>query len=404
MATAELTTAPPRRGLRTDIQGLRALAVALVLWFHLWPDTLPGGFVGVDIFFVVSGFLITTHLLTQPPSGAADLGRFWWRRVRRLLPASLVVVLTAMVFARAFAPPQESRFGGVEGILKILYIQNWQLGARADDPVEAVEIPPVVQHFWSLSLEEQFYFVWPVMLLAAVWFAARKQWNFLRVAFWSMSGVVAASFVFSVLYTPDNAAQAYFATPTRMWELAAGGLLAAVVLRRAERGARPMPAWSRDMLAWVGFAALALTLVTFDHGRAFPGWIALLPVLGTLAIIAAYRENGANPNVLLRSRPVQYLGDLSYSIYLWHVPLIQTVPHLTGRELSTRDNVAIIMMSLLLAALTKHQIEDRFRYGGSLTKARAQQSRPVPTPVRPLPGQSRPVVPSRARNVGVLAR
>lgn len=394
------SSAPPRRGLRTDIQGLRAIAVALVLWFHLWPDSLRGGFVGVDMFFVVSGFLITTHLLLHPPRRFGDLTTFWWRRVRRLLPASLLVVLTALVMARLFAPPEQARFGGIDGVVRILYLQNWQLAERSENPLAAAQIPPFVQHFWSLSLEEQFYFVWPVLLLAGVWFAVYKGRRFLPVAMWSMGAVVVGSLTFSVLYTPNHPAQAYFATPTRMWELAAGGLLAGLVLLRAERGARPMSGRSRDVLAWAGYGLIALTLLTFDHARPFPGWIALLPVLATLAIIAANRESGINPNRVLRTRPVQYVGDLSYSIYLWHVPLIQTIPHITGRKLTATDNIAIIFLSLLLASLTKHQVEDRFRYAGRHTR----KPRPVAVPVRPLPGQSRPVVTGSARNISVFAR
>jgi peptidoglycan/LPS O-acetylase OafA/YrhL len=349
---------------------------------------------------VVSGFLITTHLLTHPPERFADLMTFWWRRVRRLLPASLLVVMTALVMARLFVPPQEARFGGVDGVFRILYLQNWQLAEHSDNPLTAAQIPPVVQHFWSLSLEEQFYFVWPVLLLAGMWLAVRKGLRFLPLAMWLMGAVVVASLTFSILYTPTNPSQAYFATPTRTWELAAGGLLAGLVLLRGERGARPLSDRSRDLLAWVGYGFIALTLLTFDHARPFPGWIALLPVLATIAIIAANREDGINPNRLLQARPVQYVGDLSYSIYLWHVPLIQTIPHITGRELTTADNIAIIVLSLLLASLTKHQVEDRFRYGGRHTR----KPRPVAAPVRPLPGQTRPVVPSSARTISVFAR
>ncbi len=377
MATRQMTIAPPRKGLRTDIQGLRALAVALVVWFHLWPDTLPGGFVGVDIFFVVSGFLITTHLLLSKPSRPKDLATFWGRRIRRLLPASLVVVITALVFAKALAPPQEARFGGIEGIVKILYVQNWQLADKDTDPLA---VPPVVQHFWSLSLEEQFYFVWPVLLCGAVLLARRKNWRMLPVAMWTMGSVVVASLAFSIFYTPTNPTNAYFATPTRMWELAIGGLLAAVVLDRSERGVPPMSRWSRDLLTWAGFAAIAATMVTFDKHRAFPGGIALLPVLGAVAVIAAHRDRGINPNFLLRWRPIQYIGDLSYSIYLWHVPLIQLMPYITGHPLRTRDDIIIVVLSVALASLTKHQVEDRFRYHAP----RPTETRPGPAPARPL--------------------
>lgn len=368
-------------GFRTDVQGLRALAVALVLWFHLDKESLPGGFIGVDIFFVISGFLITSQLLVKSPSGASDLFVFWGRRVRRLLPAALLVVLTALLAARIVAPPEQSRFGGPDGIVTILYLQNWKLTDHSDNPLVTAGVPPVVQHYWSLSIEEQFYAVWPILLLGVVLLARRRNWDMLVVATWGMAAVVAASLLFSVAYTPGHSAQAYFATPTRIWELAAGGLTAAVVLRRARSGARPMPGWLRETAVWGGFGVLALTLLTFDQSRLVPGWLALLPVLGTVAIVWGGRERGWNPNRLLGLRPAQRLGDLSYSVYLWHVPLVVLTPYATGHPIGLRDGGAIAALSVLLAALTKRHVEDRFRYHAP-PKPAAAQARPVAQPVR----------------------
>ncbi|MGQ0467868.1 MAG: acyltransferase family protein [Sporichthyaceae bacterium] len=372
-------------GYRTDIQGLRALAVALVLWFHLDRESLPGGFIGVDIFFVISGFLITSQLLARPPAGATDLLVFWGRRVRRLLPAALLVVLTALFVARLVAPPEHARLGGVDGLVTILYLQNWQLTDTSGNPLIEAGVPPVVQHFWSLSIEEQFYAVWPVVLLAVVLLAVRRGWDMLVVAMWAMAAVVASSLLFSVLYTPAHKEQAYFATPARIWELAAGGLVAAYVLHRARRDARPMPVWLRESAVWGGFGVLLLTLITFDHGRPFPGWSALLPVLGTVSIVLGCRERGPNPNRILGLRPMQYLGDLSYSVYLWHVPLIVLTPFVTGRPITFRDGTVVAALSIALAAVTKRHVEDRFRYHS-----------PKPVPAR-VPGRQ------QAR-VGALAR
>lgn len=374
---------------RTDVQGLRALAVALVLGFHLRRDSLPGGFIGVDIFFVISGFLITSQLLARPPAGTTDLLVFWGRRVRRLLPAALLVVVGALIAARLVAPPEQSRFGGLDGIVTILYLQNWKLTDSSENPLIAAEVPPVVQHYWSLSIEEQFYVVWPVLLLGVVLLARRRNWDVLVVATWSMAAVVASALLFSVVYTRAHPSQAYFATPTRIWELAAGGLLAAVVLRRTRSEARPVPVWLREGAVWGGYGVLLLTLVTFDHDRPFPGWIALLPVLGTISILLGWRERGWNPNRVLGLRPVQYLGALSYSVYLWHVPLIVLTPYVTGHPIRFRDGAAITVLSLLLAALTKHHVEDRFRYH---------------SPPKPVQAQARPSSTKQPVRVGALAR
>ncbi|MGQ0843782.1 MAG: acyltransferase family protein [Sporichthyaceae bacterium] len=361
---------------RSDVQGLRALAVALVLWFHLWPHTLPGGFIGVDVFFVLSGFLITNQLLQRPPTGPSDLLVFWSRRIRRLLPAALVVVTTAMVAAKLLGPPDQARFGGIDGLVTILYLQNWNLAETSANPLTAAQVPPVVQHFWSLSVEEQFYVAWPVLLVGAVLLARRRGWGVLKSCGLTMAAVVTLSLAFSIYYTERHPSQAYFATPTRIWELAAGGLLAAVLLHRSRNGCRDIPVWVRELAVWAGFGVLVLTLITFDKSRPFPGWIALAPVLGTMAIIAAGRERGPNPNRVLGTRPGRYLGDLSYSIYLWHVPLIVLWPQVTGQPIRLGDGAVIAIASLVLAAATKRHVEDRFRYRSPRP---AQSSAPAPS-------------------------
>lgn len=345
------------RGFRKDIQGLRAVAVSLVVLYHLWPHGLTGGFAGVDVFFVISGFLITSHLLSRPPVGLRDLGQFWARRIRRLLPAALTVLAVTAVASRLLAPSTQWAGTAKEIIASALYVQNWRLAQSSVDYLAEGEAPSPVQHYWSLSVEEQFYLVWPVLMLVAFFVARRLGRGGVPAARVVITAVFAASLGYSVWATAIEPASAYFVTPTRMWELAAGGLVATfgrlAASRRLKKAAVPV--------AWLGLAALVATGLTFTGSTPFPSYTALLPVLGTAAVILAGSEHPFSPLVLFRSRLVQWLGDVSYSVYLWHWPLIVVVPFVSGGSLGVLDKVAILIATLVLAALSKTFIEDRFR-------------------------------------------
>lgn len=367
---AVATTSPPERTpasrapgvvddhrLRTDIQALRALAVSLVLVYHLFPGSLTGGYIGVDVFFVISGFLITSHLLASPPRGGRDLLTFWGRRIRRLLPASLLVLAVTLVATRLLAPPTMWGETARQVTAAAEYRVNWLLASDAVDYLAAENAPSPVQHFWSLSVEEQFYLGWPVLVLVLGVLANR--FGRRRVVFLTGLAVVClTSLAWSVHQTTTNPAAAYFVTPTRIWELGAGGLLAAW---GARRGAGRAGASGRTVLAWTGLAMIAASALLFDGSTAFPGWRALLPVLGVVAVIAAYAESGTgSPGPLLATRPVQWLGDVSYSVYLWHWPLIALVPFVLETS-GPADELVVAALTLVLAALTKTWVEDPFR-------------------------------------------
>lgn len=345
------------RGFRKDIQGLRAVAVSLVVLYHLWPHGLTGGFAGVDVFFVISGFLITSHLLSRPPVGLRDLGQFWARRIRRLLPAALTVLVVTAVASRLVAPSTQWAGTAKEIIASALYVQNWRLAHSSVDYLAEGEAPSPVQHYWSLSVEEQFYLVWPVLMLVAFFVARRLGRGGVPAARVVITAVFAASLGYSVWATAIEPASAYFITPTRMWELAAGGLVATfgtlAASGRLKHAAVPV--------AWLGLAALVVTGVTFTGATPFPSYTALLPVLGTAAVIVAGSQHALSPLALFRSRPVQWLGDVSYSVYLWHWPLIVLVPFVSGGSLGVLDKAAIIGATLILAGLSKTFLEDRFR-------------------------------------------
>ncbi len=368
-ATRPALARPPATtsGLRTDIQGLRALAVALVLAFHLWPDRLTGGYVGVDVFFVISGFLITSHLLQSPPAGARDLLRFWSRRVRRLLPASLLVLAATLAATRLVAP--ETQWGATarEARAATLYVVNWVLASQSVDYLAAENAPSPVQHFWSLSVEEQFYLGWPVLIAVLAWSAARAGTRVSATVSSGLALTVVVSLGYSVYLTATEPARAYFVTPTRIWELGVGGLLAAALSRRAfgrraDDEAVPLPAGARVAMSWAGLLAVGLAAVAYTPETAFPGWRALLPVLGTAAVVAACAPwTRGSPAGLLALPPVQWLGDVSYSVYLWHWPLVVLLPYATGHDLTFLDSLSVVMATLGLAGLTKRYVEDRFR-------------------------------------------
>src|SRR3954453_1708292 len=217
-----------RSALRAEIQALRALAVALVLVYHLWPVVLPGGFVGVDVFFAISGFLITSLLLREAErGGSVSLRAFWARRARRILPAALLTVLVCALATVALVPLTRWQQFFAEMRASTAYVQNWKLAGGAVDYPAAANAPSPVQHYWSLSIEEHFYLVWPVLIAAAVRVTRGRPVQARRRA---VTAVLAAATVLSLLYsiahTSADPAAAYFVTPTRAWELGAGALLA----------------------------------------------------------------------------------------------------------------------------------------------------------------------------------
>jgi peptidoglycan/LPS O-acetylase OafA/YrhL len=338
--------------IRQEIQALRAVAVAVVVGWHLWPDAVPGGFVGVDVFFVISGFLITSLLLREVErEGRVSLRTFWARRARRILPAALTVVAACVAGTAAFVPVTEwSHFFG-DFRASTLYVQNWHLAARAVDYFAADDGPSPVQHFWSLAVEEQFYLVWPV---AVGLVAARSRRRALPAL---LGAITVASLAYGIVHTATHPAAAYFATTTRAWELGAGALLALVPVSVS---ARP-----RVWLTLAGLVAIALAVILYDNATPFPGVAALLPVAGALAVIAGGRSSRA-----LGLAPVQRLGDLSYAIYLWHWPLIVFAPYALGHGLDDGTRIAIVGLTLLLAVASKVAVEDPIRRGRALATRR----------------------------------
>ncbi|MFI5254033.1 MAG: acyltransferase family protein [Candidatus Limnocylindrales bacterium] len=347
-------------GFRPDIQGLRAVAVILVLAYHLWPDSVTGGYVGVDVFFVISGFLITAHLLQHPPTRTRHLLEFWGRRIRRLLPAAFLVLVVTAVASQIVAPDTRWAANAGEIIASALYVQNWALAANSVDYLGAAAAPTPVQHYWSLSVEEQFYLVWPILILAIFWFATRSPVRPMVATRITMLAVIGISLFISISATAAEPASAYFITQTRVWELAAGGLIATLPSLSALR----LPGRAVDGLAWIGLGMLLVAAATFNADTPFPGAAAILPVAGTALVILAAAGGAASPTRLLRTRPVQHLGDTSYSIYLWHWPLIALWPYALG-AITPVSALVIVVLTIGLATVTKVYVEDACRFAPS---------------------------------------
>jgi peptidoglycan/LPS O-acetylase OafA/YrhL len=340
------------------IQGLRAIAVLLVVVYHFWPGRLTGGYIGVDVFFVISGFLITQQLARQlERTDRIALPSFYAKRARRLLPAAITVLVFASL-ATLFIMPLSSLTENVREILaSTFYVENWVLALNSVDYLAAANEASLVQHYWSLSLEEQFYLFWPVLMLGASVFAVkvlkRRKWVGLMAV---LAIVGLGSFALSVFVTATDPAAAYFVTYTRVWEFAVGGALA--LLPRL----RPTRAWQSNILGWGGIAVVLGCGYFFTAATPFPGYMAALPVLGTAAIIVAHhREKPWDAGRVLSWRPVSFIGDISYSLYLWHWPLIVIAPYIPGWGLSIYNRIALFLFCFVLAWLTKRFIEDPAR-------------------------------------------
>ncbi len=344
------TRADLRAKQRADIQGLRAVAVALVLLFHLWPNRITGGYIGVDVFFVISGFLITGHLVREFQStGRIRLGRFWSRRAVRLLPASLVVIVASLIAVLVLVPASQIVQFVTEGAASAAYIVNWVLAAFSVDYLAADNLPSPFQHFWTLSVEEQFYVMIPLLLVVAAAVTRSQSLRMFRIV---LGGAAAASLGYGIWLTATVPAVAYFSTFTRAWEFLAGALLALIPIALPRRVA--------DVVSILGVAGIVASALLLDASDAFPGWIALAPVLATVAVIAAGPQSTIAH--VSRVRPVLWLGNISYSLYLWHWPLIVLLPYATGRPLTTLDKIVIGTAAIILAWLSFRFVENPFRF------------------------------------------
>ena len=350
-----------RTDFRRDIQGLRAIAVAMVALGHAGVPQMGGGFVGVDVFFVISGFVITTSLLGH--GERPSLAEFYAARARRILPmATMVLAVTVVASWRLLNVVQSPRVI-TDAVWGGLFAANVHFGATGTDYFAADQPPSPLQHYWSLAVEEQFYLVWPMLILAVFTASRSRRLRHLRLAapgamlVGLLVVISTASLLWSAHETASSPTAAYFSTSARAWELAVGALLAVIAGTVAR-----LPAALRVPLGWLGLAGIATAVVVFSVRTPFPGLAVALPVLSTAAVLmAGSGRSRLGPTALLGLRPLQALGDRSFSFYLWHWPLLVIAAAYAEQDLALAINLVLLVLAFLLSVLSFRVVETPFR-------------------------------------------
>jgi len=335
------------------VDGLRAIAVSLVLMFHAVPAAIPGGFIGVDVFFVISGFLITRLILTELEStGRVSLSSFYLRRARRLLPALAVVCVATFGLATVVLLPDDLLSFGNSLLATATFASNFYFNETTDYFSDPAHAKPLL-HTWSLAVEEQFYLVWPILL--ALW------WRYLpkKSLLIAIAVIGLASFIHSDYTTRTDERFAFFMTSSRAWELLVGAALATLVKSPSRVGRAVIEASGA-----LGLAAIAASALWLSDQSRFPGQNALLTCFGAAGVILACHCRSLTAT-LLSAPPLRYLGRISYGVYLWHWPLLALAHYHWERTATPREAMVILALAVALAALTWHWIEQPLRYGRS---------------------------------------
>ncbi|MEM8558579.1 MAG: acyltransferase family protein [Bacteroidota bacterium] len=357
---------------RPDIEGLRGVAVLLVVLYHADFPGFSGGYVGVDVFFALSGYLITSILVAEVErSGRVDLVRFYARRARRLLPASAVLLLAVAAFAFVFYSPLEQEGIASTALATALYLSNVWFARDATNYFAAgAETNPLL-HTWSLAVEEQFYLGWPLLVVVGLvglpWLGRRLKLSHRRLV-WTMVGVSVATFALTVyLMGTLQTHWAFFASPARAWEFALGGLGAILPRLRLTSGRGVGVVFNAQLIGWIGLTAVVGAGIFYGARTPFPGWTALVPVVGTVCVLrAGVGQPATLLGKLLSWRPLLEAGRLSYSWYLWHWPVLVFAEGLVGKgvgeHLSLPVRLGLLLISLGLAEASYRLVEDPIRH------------------------------------------
>jgi peptidoglycan/LPS O-acetylase OafA/YrhL len=343
---------------RRDIEGLRALAVGFVILFHAKFLGLTGGFIGVDVFFVVSGFLITSLLINEHSSvGEISLKNFYARRARRLLPASALVIALTALASRIWLEPLRLKDIGADAVASGGFFANILFGVRSTDYLQAGQPPSPFQHFWSLSVEEQFYIVWPALLMLLLWKSRDRHTR----AIVAVSILSVTSLALCIWQTTQSQPWAFFGLHTRAWELGIGALVAL-----GWKYVEQLPTNFRAVIGWLGLFAIVISGLTITEKMAFPGKLALLPVVATALVLMAGQHAHWGPQRILSLQPLQWIGARSYSFYLWHWPVLIIAESHAARALTVTERLIAIAASVIAASLSHHFLENPVRHSVSL--------------------------------------
>ena len=362
----EAGTAPEDRPFRPDVEGLRAVAVLLVVLFHAGLTQLSGGFVGVDVFFVISGFVITGLLLRErKTSDRTSILAFYGRRSRRIIPAATLVIVVTVVFSYHWLGFISGNRVATDGKWAAVFLSNFHF-IRLETNYFSSSLPPSpLLNFWSLAVEEQFYFVFPTFFLLVA--GARSRLSLRARLGIALALVLSASLIWSIVQTTSNPTAAYFSPLTRAWELALGALVALATKQLVK-----LPKQLAAAITWLGLGAICVAALAFNSQTPYPGSLVAVPVVGTALVIAG---GTAAPRMgvelLLGLPPVRWLGKLSYSLYLWHWPILIIAAERQGKSsLPMRQNLVWILVAVMASIATYYLLENPIRHAKLLSQIR----------------------------------
>ncbi len=357
LITDEAGTAPEDRRFRPDIEGMRALAILLVVFYHAGVPGLSGGFVGVDVFFVISGFVITGLMLREHAvTKRTRLQAFYGRRARRILPAASLVIIVTVLGSYKWLGFLTGNATATVAKSASLFYANFHFIATGTNYLASQQPPSALQNYWSLSVEEQFYIVYPSLFLfaALIWptRSMRAKMTILLVV------GLGTSLIWSIQQTSANTVAAYFSPFTRAWELALGGLVAVASSKLIK-----FPRLVAATATWIGLTGVLVAAFLFNSSTKYPGVAVMLPVIGTALVIAG---GTAQPRIgtetILRTPPFQWLGRLSYSLYLWHWPILIIATQHVGHALPVQENLLLVLLALGLSVGSYYLIENPIRH------------------------------------------